>query len=328
MSARSVAGALVALAGVAGLTAAHGPPPGPPLDRHHRPGAGGARWWPGWPSAASGPAWWPWSLGFFAYDFLFIPPYYTLAVGAGRELGGPGRLRGGHAARGPGRVQPDRGPGGRPPAGGGRPAALRSLRAAHGDQPLSELLDTVVSRSTRPSGPMGGPALARRPGPRRRCPPGGGHRRAAVDRRGAGPGWPPPGAASRACRLARAEPGGPHRPTAGPSGCSPSPGPELDPFGWELLQTYANHAALALERSQLREQALRSELLEEVDRWRGALMGAVSHDLRTPLATMKAAVSTLRQGPRPDPADRRGAPGADRAADRSASIAWSPTCST
>ena len=60
-----------------------------------------------------------------------------------------------------------------------------------------------------------------------------------------------------------------------------------------LLLTFANHAALALERVQLRDQALRSELLEEVDRLRHALMGAVSHDLRTPLATMKVASSTL-----------------------------------
>jgi two-component system sensor histidine kinase KdpD len=60
-----------------------------------------------------------------------------------------------------------------------------------------------------------------------------------------------------------------------------------------LLRTFANSAALALERAQLREQALRSELLEEVDRLRHALMGAVSHDLRTPLATMKVASSTL-----------------------------------
>jgi two-component system sensor histidine kinase KdpD len=60
-----------------------------------------------------------------------------------------------------------------------------------------------------------------------------------------------------------------------------------------LLRIFANHAALALERAQLREQAMRSELLEEVDRLRHALVGAVSHDLRTPLATMKVASSTL-----------------------------------
>jgi two-component system sensor histidine kinase KdpD len=60
-----------------------------------------------------------------------------------------------------------------------------------------------------------------------------------------------------------------------------------------LLRSFANHAAFALERAQLREQATKSELLEEIDRLRRALVGAVSHDLRTPLATMKVASSTL-----------------------------------
>lgn len=61
----------------------------------------------------------------------------------------------------------------------------------------------------------------------------------------------------------------------------------------DLLRTFANHAAMAIERSQLKEQGRRSELLEEIDRLRRALLGAVSHDLRTPLATMKVASSTL-----------------------------------
>ena len=62
-----------------------------------------------------------------------------------------------------------------------------------------------------------------------------------------------------------------------------------------LLGTFANQAALAIDRARLREQALRAHLLEEVDRWRSALLGAVSHDLRTPLASIKTAVSSLRQ---------------------------------
>ncbi len=60
-----------------------------------------------------------------------------------------------------------------------------------------------------------------------------------------------------------------------------------------LLRSFVNHAALALERARLRDQALRSELLEEVDRLRHAMVGAVSHDLQTPLATVKVASSTL-----------------------------------
>jgi two-component system sensor histidine kinase KdpD len=61
----------------------------------------------------------------------------------------------------------------------------------------------------------------------------------------------------------------------------------------ELLLTFANHIALTVERAQLREQALRTELLEEIDRLQKTLMGAVSHDLRTPLATIKISASTL-----------------------------------
>ena len=61
----------------------------------------------------------------------------------------------------------------------------------------------------------------------------------------------------------------------------------------ELLRAFANHLALALERAQLREQAMRAQLLDEIDRLRRALVGAVSHDLRTPLATIKVAASTL-----------------------------------
>jgi two-component system sensor histidine kinase KdpD len=69
----------------------------------------------------------------------------------------------------------------------------------------------------------------------------------------------------------------------------------LDAHDRDLLHTFANQAALAIERAQLHEQVLRGDLLEEVDRWRRALMGAVSHDLRTPLASVKTAVSTLRR---------------------------------
>jgi two-component system sensor histidine kinase KdpD len=61
----------------------------------------------------------------------------------------------------------------------------------------------------------------------------------------------------------------------------------------DLLAAFANQAALALERTQLRAQALRSELLEQIEQVRRDLLGAVSHDLRTPLATMKVASSTL-----------------------------------
>ncbi len=63
----------------------------------------------------------------------------------------------------------------------------------------------------------------------------------------------------------------------------------------DLLGTFANQAALAVDRAQLRDAAMRARVLEEIDVWHRALMGAVSHDLRTPLSSVKTAVSSLRQ---------------------------------
>ena len=80
----------------------------------------------------------------------------------------------------------------------------------------------------------------------------------------------------------------------GPVGQLVVAGAQLSAFERELLGTFANQASLAIERRRLRDQALRTEELEEADQWRRALVGAVSHDLRTPLASMKIAASTLR----------------------------------
>jgi len=62
-----------------------------------------------------------------------------------------------------------------------------------------------------------------------------------------------------------------------------------------LLDGFAAQAASACERQRLRIQAGQAEALAEGNRMRTALLTAVSHDLRTPLAAVKAAVSTLRQ---------------------------------
>lgn len=64
---------------------------------------------------------------------------------------------------------------------------------------------------------------------------------------------------------------------------------------WRLLDGYAAQAASARERQRLRVQAGQAEALAEGNRMRTALLAAVSHDLRTPLASIKAAVSSLRQ---------------------------------
>ena len=62
-----------------------------------------------------------------------------------------------------------------------------------------------------------------------------------------------------------------------------------------LLDGFAAQASAALDRDRLRTQAAQAEALAEGNRMRTALLAAVSHDLRTPLASIKASVSTLRQ---------------------------------
>ncbi len=62
-----------------------------------------------------------------------------------------------------------------------------------------------------------------------------------------------------------------------------------------VLEGIGAQAAAALDRDRLRTQAAQAEALGEANRVRTALLTAVSHDLRTPLASIKAAISSLRQ---------------------------------
>lgn len=62
-----------------------------------------------------------------------------------------------------------------------------------------------------------------------------------------------------------------------------------------LLETFANQAAIAIERSLLTQEQTRAEILARSDELKSALLSAVSHDLRTPLASIKASVTSLLQ---------------------------------
>jgi two-component system, OmpR family, sensor histidine kinase KdpD len=68
------------------------------------------------------------------------------------------------------------------------------------------------------------------------------------------------------------------------------------PSHGELLDTFASQIALAIERAQLGERAQSAQLEVQNERLRNALLSSVSHDLRTPLAVIKGAVTALLEG--------------------------------
>ncbi|MFI2187044.1 ATP-binding protein [Streptomyces sioyaensis] len=61
-----------------------------------------------------------------------------------------------------------------------------------------------------------------------------------------------------------------------------------------VLTAFAAHLAAALDHTRLTEAAAEVEPVKAADRMRTALLAAVSHDLRTPLAAGRAAISSLR----------------------------------
>jgi two-component system sensor histidine kinase KdpD len=61
-----------------------------------------------------------------------------------------------------------------------------------------------------------------------------------------------------------------------------------------VLGAFAAYAAVALEQQRLVAEAEAAKPIAAADKMRTALLAAVSHDLRTPLASAKAAVTSLR----------------------------------
>jgi two-component system, OmpR family, sensor histidine kinase KdpD len=59
--------------------------------------------------------------------------------------------------------------------------------------------------------------------------------------------------------------------------------------------TFLDQATSVIERARLRREGLQVELLRRTDALRSALLSSVSHDLRTPLSSIKAAASSLLQ---------------------------------
>jgi two-component system sensor histidine kinase KdpD len=71
-------------------------------------------------------------------------------------------------------------------------------------------------------------------------------------------------------------------------------GRPLEASARRIVEAFAAQAAVALRQERLSAEAASAKPLAEADRMRTALLAAVSHDLRTPLASAKAAVAGLR----------------------------------
>lgn len=63
-----------------------------------------------------------------------------------------------------------------------------------------------------------------------------------------------------------------------------------------LLRTFAGQAAGVIERLRLQHEASEAEMLRKTDELKSALLSAVSHDLRTPLSSIRIAATTLLRG--------------------------------
>jgi two-component system sensor histidine kinase KdpD len=72
-----------------------------------------------------------------------------------------------------------------------------------------------------------------------------------------------------------------------------SPGPLLSPDQRRLLDALSDQTALAIERINLAADLDRAKIVAETDRLRSALLTSLSHDLRTPLASILGSATTL-----------------------------------
>ena len=92
------------------------------------------------------------------------------------------------------------------------------------------------------------------------------------------------------------------RRVAGVLGVRPAnPAMQLTPEQRQLLEVFASQAAVAIERVLLAEEARKANLLQATEKLQSALLNSISHDLRTPLASITGALE--------QPAGRGGGPG-------------------
>ncbi len=231
-------------------------------------------------------------LGFIVYDFVFIPPYYTLSVGAGQNWVALGVYVVVTAVVTRVVVSVER----------ARSDAQQRAIEVRRLFDLSELLvrDTDVPQllghiveAMRSAFDLGGAALLLPDGDRLALAASAGTPLTDQELRALAPGGTTPVTLESGPEVAGGIRALPLSVSGQAIGLLVLRGLRGRAQDHEPVRAFANHLALALERADLREQALRAQVLEEVDRLRRSLVGAVSHDLRSPLATIKVSTTTL-----------------------------------
>jgi len=87
---------------------------------------------------------------------------------------------------------------------------------------------------------------------------------------------------------------------------SDKPGPLLSPDQRRLFDALADQAALAIERVDLAREIEQTRIAAETERLRSALLTSISHDLRTPLASILGSATSLKSYGKDMTAEARG----------------------
>ncbi len=246
-------------------------------------------------------------LSFLAWNFLFLPPRYTLAIAGPQDVVGVvvfglvALLLAG-ATGGLGRSVR---------AARARMLGLRRLvefsrrLGAPGDR--ADLVQAIAEEASRIAGVPAGVLLPLPPAPGETAPEPvlraavpvdadpdeasmAAARWAMANRRAAGHGTDTLPAASWQFRPMQTARG-----LAGLVGLRLRAGVALDPDTGKALDALLDQAAIALERAALMEETARSAARAETEALRTALLTSLGHDLKTPLTSIRGAIGTLRQ---------------------------------
>lgn len=237
-------------------------------------------------------------LAFLAYDFLFVPPYYTLLISAPRALlnlvvllaaaVAGGRLVSGLAAA---RVRAEARA---VESGTLYQVAVEALRGAE----VGAALGLLCDRAAQTAGIAGFTVLAAESGGLGHLagPPPSAAELAAA--RWAHEHQAPVGALVREGRLDLMRPAG----EAGASAAVPAAGGvaviryrpgAVDADGQHMLLALVGLSGLLLDRRRALSESDRARDLEVSDRLKAAVLSSLSHELKSPLATIRAGLTTL-----------------------------------